>query len=147
MQAENRANYPKSYNVKSQNKILIVEKNLVDAAIVQSFLKSLRYQNTAITTNAKEAVKMLSVSRFDMVIIGAGLLDVDEINLCAQIRSLRPNEYIPIIACIDFEQKIDLQNFDKVFDDLIFMLPGFYAGFNDFQQIIQRCALLSNDNS
>lgn len=128
-------------------KILIVEKNPADAAIVRNLLESLSYQNTAIARSAKEAIEIFSASRFDMVIIGAGLFDANEINLCTQMRSLHSDEHIPIISYMDFEQKIELQNFDKVFHDFIFMLLVFYARFNDFQRAVQRCAHFDNDIS
>lgn len=147
MQAENRVSHARARDIKSQGqndiKIFIVEKNPADAAIAQEILESLDYPNTVIIETGEEAVDLFSTSPFGMVIVGVGLYDAREIeSWCDHIRSLRTNKYIPVIAYVDFEQKIELESFANIFDEFLFKPKEFYTGISDFQHVIPYCASL-----
>ena len=118
-------------------RILIVENNPVDATIAKNILESLNYQNIIITDRGKEAIKLASTLRFDLVILGTDLSDLSEIEVCHQLRAMYPDKYTPIIAYTAFEEEIKPDILKASFDDFLFKLTGL----DDFTRVIENVML------
>jgi CheY-like chemotaxis protein len=117
-------------------RILIVEKNPMDAAIAEKLLELLNYKNMVVTNSGKEAIKLFSALRFDMVILGTDLPDINEIEVCHQLRAMYTDKYFPIIAYTSFGNEFKPEILNHNFDDFLFKL----AGLEDFSGVIQRCS-------
>ena len=115
--------------------ILIVENNLFDAGIAEKMLHLLNYHHTFIANTGKEAVELSSKMPFSLVILGTDLPDMNEIEICHQLRSIFSDKNIPIIAYTDFAKESKPKILNNFFDGFLFKLMGA----EDFIRVIERC--------
>jgi len=92
---------------KKSHKILVVEDDPVSMAILTAFLDKEKYEY-AVASNGQEAIDKYSEDFFSVIITDWMMPEMDGLELCRLLRTMKINRYIYIIMVTSLDTKADL---------------------------------------
>jgi len=79
-------------------KILIVDDNPANIALLRLNLKSAGYRNVTTTTDSREVVNLCTATHYDLILLDIDMPYLDGFGVMAQLAPLYVNDYMPILV-------------------------------------------------
>lgn len=117
---------PRPISKKREQKILIVEDNIINQKIEVIFLNHFGYKNVEIASSGNEAITKCLTIKYSLILLDIGLPDMNGFKVCQEIRKNYVYQSIPIIAISaytkkDIEDKCIISGINEVISKPIFI--------------------------
>lgn len=125
--------------------ILILEDNIIFARIVQRCLESNGYSDISIAESSEEALDLLDINTFDILLVDWMLPGMDGLDFVRRLRETESYEDLPIIMMTSKDQAQDVQEAAQAGIDGYILKPERGWGAEPCNLLIQRIQELTDE--